>query len=66
MFHMDSFEVKKDNSPYDPKAKCLNFGFSTELELLNAIQSLWPKVDPDIIVGHELFSGILDVYLGRL
>ena len=44
----------------------LSHKYNSEYSLLVATQILVSKTNPDIIVGHELLGGLLEIYLSKL
>jgi DNA polymerase alpha subunit A len=65
LLHNRTFPLKAE--PQSDKSRMyLNSLQDTEYTHLSTLQSLFTKLNPDIIVGHELFSGVLDVYLTKL
>lgn len=64
LLHSKSFTVKQE--PKEDRRLYVNVLQESEHAHLSTIQTLLSKFNPDIIVGHELFSDIVDVYLSKL
>jgi DNA polymerase alpha subunit A len=60
LLRLRSFEVT------DPSPVFTDVAYDNELLLLKELWRVWNRLDPDIILGHELFSGILDVIIAKL
>jgi DNA polymerase alpha subunit A len=64
LLYSKSFVVKQE--PKADRKNYVNILQESEHAHLNTIQTLLSKFNPDIIVGHELFSDVIDVYLTKL
>jgi len=64
LLHNRSFAVKQD--PKGDQRFYINVLQESEHAHLSTIQTLLSKFNPDIVVGHELFSDVIDVYLSKL
>lgn len=65
LMHVKSFGITGEQKS-DALKKYTNLVFENEFVLLKEVMRVWSKLDPDIILSHEMYSGVFDVLFAKL
>lgn len=65
LLYVDGFSVESTR-PSDSKKKYTDIKYDNEYKLLRDLQNIWAKSNPDVIISHEMYTGVLDFLFAKL